>query len=81
MTSPRAARPLGIPSHLHRSAPHACGAARMVRFAEGIYSIDEAARLTGLTPTQVSKHVQDARKRNQRCALARITPSHKEESA
>lgn len=71
MTSPRAARPLGIPSHLHRSAPHACGAARMVRFAEGVYSIDEAARMSGLTREQITKGAWYARKHGRLYSLAR----------
>lgn len=81
MSAKRTQRPLGIPAHLHTHVTHSFAPSRMVRFEEGVYSIDEAARMTGLTPTQVSKRVQYARKRNQRCALASITPSHKEESA
>lgn len=72
MSTKRIQRPLGMPVHLHTPRTHALAPARMVRFAEGVYSIEEAARMTGLTPTQVSKRVQYARKRNQRCALASI---------
>lgn len=75
MSAKRIQRPLGYPAHLHAPASHALAPARMVRFAEGVYSIEEAARMTGLTPTQISKRVQYARARNQRCALASITPS------
>lgn len=73
MIAKRTQRPLGIPAHLNTHVAHGFTPSRMVRFAEGVYSIDEAARMTGLTPTQVSKRVQYARTRNQRCALASIT--------
>ena len=41
----------------------------MARFAEGVYSIGEAARMTGLTRAQISKRLQYARKRGQPCSL------------
>ncbi len=75
MSAKRVQRPFGIPAHMHTPISHAFAPARMVRFAEGVYSIEEAARMTGLTPTQVSKRVQYAWQRNQRCALASITRS------
>ncbi len=73
MSAKRIQRPLGIPAHLHTAVSRGFAPARMVRFTEGIYSIEEAAQMTGLTPTQVSKRVQYARQRNQRCALVSIT--------
>lgn len=73
MSAKRIQRPLGIPAHLHTPISHAFAPARMVRFAERVYSIDEAARMTGLTPTQVSKRVQYARIRNRPCSLVGIT--------
>ena len=45
----------------------------MARFTEGVYSIGEAARMTGLTRAQISKRLQYARKRGQTCSLG--TPS------
>ena len=62
MTASRTARPLGLPPHLHRSGSHACGSTRMLRFAEGVYSIDEAARMSGLTREQITKGAWYARK-------------------
>lgn len=73
MSAKRIQRPLGIPSHLHTPISRGFAPARMVRFAEGVYSILEAAEMSGLTAAQVSKHVTYARQRNQRCSLASIT--------
>ena len=43
----------------------------MCRFAEGVYSIGEAAAMTGLTREQISRGLQHARKHGQRYSLAR----------
>ena len=73
MSAKRMQRPVGLPAHLHSPGQHACAQDRMARFAEGIYSIGEAARMTGLTRAQISKRLQYARKRGQPCSLG--TPS------
>ncbi len=65
----RKQRPLHIPAHLHTPVQHACAQDRMARFTEGVYSIGEAARMTGLTRAQISKRLQYARKRGQPCSL------------
>ena len=73
MTPSRTARPLGMPSHLHPPVAHGCAQDRMCRFAEGVYSIGEAARMTGLTRAQISKRLQYARKRGQPCSLGDLS--------
>lgn len=71
MKSPRTQRPLGLPSHLHSPVTHACGQGRMLRFAEGVYSIDEAARMSGLTRAQITRGAWYARKHGRLYSLAR----------